>query len=51
MAGNDGDGEELLVHPPGIALRRQIRYEERALQREVPPDEQDGTFIFRQTGC
>ena len=25
MVGNDGDGEELLAHPPGIALRRKIR--------------------------
>ena len=33
--GSNGDGEELLVHPPGIALRRQIGEEELALRREV----------------
>ena len=29
--GSNGDGEELLAHPPGIALRRQIGEEELAL--------------------
>ena len=31
MVGNDGDGEELLAHPPKIALGRQIGEEELAL--------------------
>ena len=31
VVGNDGDGEELLAHPPGIALLRQIGEEELAL--------------------
>ena len=29
--GSNGDGEELLAHPPGIALRRQIQEEELTL--------------------
>ena len=49
--GSNGDGEELLAHPPGIALRRQIREEEFTLRREVPLDGQDGACISSQTGC
>ena len=51
VVGNDGDGEELPVQPPGIALRWQIGEEELALRREVPLDEQDGACISSQTGC
>ena len=51
VAGNDGDGEEWLPHPPGIALRRQTGEEELTLQREVPLKAQDGAYIFSQTGC
>ena len=51
VAGNDGDGEEWLAHPPGIALRRQTGEEELALRREVPLKEQDGAYISSQTGC
>ena len=45
LVGNDGDGEELLAHPPGIGLWRQIGEEKLALRREVPLDEQDGACI------
>ena len=31
VAGDDGDGEEWLAHPPGIALRRKTGEEELAL--------------------
>ena len=51
VAGNDGDGEEWLAHPPGIALRRQTREEELALRREVALEEQDGVYISSQTSC
>ena len=51
VAGNDGDGEEWLAHPPGIALRRQTGEEELALRREVPLKEQDGAYISSLTGC
>ena len=49
--GSNGNGEELLAHPPGIALRRQIGEEELVLQREVALKEQDGACISSQTGC
>ena len=42
MAGNDGDGEEWLAHPPRIVLRQQMGEEELALRREVQFKEQDG---------
>ena len=51
VAGNDGDGEEWLAHPPGIALRRQTGEEELTLRREVPLKEWDGAYISSQTGC
>ena len=51
VAGNDGDGEEWLAHPPGIALRRQTWEEELALRGEVPLRERDGACISNQTGC
>ena len=51
VAGNDGDGEEWLAHPPGIALRRQTGEQELALRREVPLKERDGAYISSQTGC
>ena len=51
MAGDDGDGEGWLAHPPGIALRRQTGEEELVLRREVPLKEQDGAYISSQTGC
>ena len=50
MAGNNSDGEELLAHPPGIALCRQIGEEEPALRREVPHNEKDGACFSSQTG-
>ena len=50
-AGNDGDGEEWLAHPLGIALRRQMEQEELALRREVPLKQQDGAYISSQIGC
>ena len=50
-AGNDGDGEEWLAHPLGIALRRQTEEEELALRREVPLKQQDGAYISSRTGC
>ena len=46
VAGNNGDGEEWLVHPPGIVLRWQTREEELAIRCEVPLKEQDGAYIF-----
>ena len=49
--GSNGDGEELLTHPLGIALRRQIGEEELALRREVELEEQDVACISSQTGC
>ena len=42
MAGNDSDGEELLAHPPGIALQWEIKEEELALRCEVPLNEEGG---------
>ena len=50
VAGNDGDGEEWLAHPPGIALRQQTE-EELALRREVALEERDGACVSSQTGC
>ena len=49
--GSNGDGEELLAHPSGIALWRQIGEEELVLRREVALEEQDGACISSQTGC
>ena len=49
--GNNGDGEELLAHPPRITLRRQIGEEELTLQREVVIEEQDSACISSQTDC
>ena len=51
VAANDGDGEEWLAHPLGIALRRQTEEEELALRREVPLKQQDGAYIPSRTGC
>ena len=51
VAGNDGDGEEWLAHPPGIALRQQKEEEELVLRREVPLEEKDGACISSQTSC
>ena len=50
-AGNDGDGEEWLAHPLGIALRQQTGEEELALRHEVLLKQQDGAYISSQTGC
>ena len=36
VVGNDGDGEESLAHPLGIALWRQTGKEELAFGHEVP---------------
>ena len=51
VAGNDGDGEEWLARPPGIALWRQTGEDELALRREVALKERDGACISSQTGC
>ena len=51
VAGDDGDGEEWLVRPPGIALWWQTGEEELALRREVALKVWDGACISSQTGC
>ena len=51
VAGDDGDGEEWLAHPPGIVLRWQTREEKLALRHEVPLKKQDGVYISSQNGC
>ena len=45
VAGNDGDGEEWLAHPPGIALWQQTGEEELALRREVALKEQERDWV------
>ena len=49
--GSNGNGEELLAHPPGIALRLQIGEEELAFRHEVALEEEDSACIFSQTDC
>ena len=51
VAGDDGDGEEWLPHPSGIALWWQTVEEELALRREVALEERDGACISSQTDC
>ena len=51
VAGDDGDSEEWLAHPPGTALWRQTGEEELALRHVVSLEERDGACISSQTGC
>ena len=51
VAGNVGEGEELLAHPSGIVLRQQLEEEELVLRHEVPLDELDGARCPSLASC
>lgn len=51
VAGNVGEGRELLAHAPGIMLQKRFEEEELVLRREVSVHEQGGERCPSLTGC